>query len=544
MNSIFVRIYGGILVALLIIGGLTYAGVELVNNYRSELYRESMARGTFYLMAQGYRLHQGVERQREWTRALSRMLGAPVALLDGASLKLSYREKLHLSEGRVVFRPADRGGPGAVQVIYPVPGGDRYVSLLVNRISEQQARATADLVLDDLARYPPDAQRDALARLARQFGYPLSLTPLKDLHLDVEQAQRLAAGGMVFSLSDSSRRGAKVSLFAPVPGGDRVLMLGPMHLFDPFPWQLLAIAGVAALVLVALATYLQVRPLQTRLRRLDRAVNRLGSGDLSAYAHIPGNDPIGQVGAAFNGMTAHIRRLIEAQREMTRAVSHELRTPVARLRFGLEMLADCESADERRAKLNDLDRDIDQLDHLIDEILTYARLEEGTPTIDFQTVYLYEVCEQLIGELDTIRGEVVIDAAGDQGATLEGDPRYLHRVLQNLVTNALRYARGRVRMQLDSDGERLVLDVDDDGPGIPEHQRERVFKPFARLDKSRHRASGGYGLGLSIVKRIVDWHGGEISVQQSPWGGARFRVILPREQKQQHVLIRDRRPSV
>ena len=95
-------------------------------------------------------------------------------------------------------------------------------------------------------------------------------------------------------------------------------------------------------------------------------------------------------------------------------------------------------------------------------------------------------------------------------------------------------------MLYSEDQGRQVLDVDDDGPGIAEHHRERVFKPFARLDKSRHRASGGYGLGLSIVKRIVDWHGGEIRVEQSDWGGARFRVILPREQRQSHVLGRDR----
>ncbi|MEQ9508850.1 MAG: ATP-binding protein, partial [Alloalcanivorax xenomutans] len=199
-----------------------------------------------------------------------------------------------------------------------------------------------------------------------------------------------------------------------------------------------------------------------------------------------------------------------------------------------------ESAEARRERLDALDRDIDQLDQLIDEILTYARLEQGTPTIDFQPVYLVEVCEQLRGELDTIRGDIVIDVEGDRALAVDGDPRYLHRILQNLVTNALRYAQARIRMtiRLEEDGERVVLDVDDDGSGIPEHQRERVFKPFARLDQSRHRASGGYGLGLSIVKRIVDWHGGEVRVLESDWGGARFQVILPREQQRQHVLGR------
>ncbi|MFP1682652.1 ATP-binding protein [Alloalcanivorax sp. C16-1] len=537
MSSIFVRIYGGILVALLIIGALTYAGVELVNDYRSLLYRERMAKGTFYLMAEGYRGQDTAGRQA-WSLHLSRLFGAPVAVDDRAGLRLSYREALHLDEGRVVLR--GNGDASTVDVLYALPDAPLYLRARLNRLSEQQARATARLVLDYLGeRGGGDA---ALDQLRQHFGYPLRLQPASELQLDGEQRQRLLRGEAVFSLSDSTSRDASVRVLMPVDGGadavPRVLVLGPMYLFDPFPWQLLAIAGVLALLLVAVSTYLQVRPLQTRLRRLGRAVKRLGGGDLAAYADVRGNDPIGQVASTFNGMTAHIRRLIEAQREMTRAVSHELRTPVARLRFGLEMLADCESAEERRDKLNALDRDIEQLDQLIDEILTYARLEEGTPNIDFQPVYLREICEQLAGELDGIRGDIAIEVEGDADLTVDGDPRYLHRILQNLVTNALRYAASRVRMTLREEGGYRVLDVDDDGKGIPEHQRERVFKPFARLDKSRHRASGGYGLGLSIVKRIIEWHGGEIRVSESDWGGARFRVILPRHQRQQHVLGR------
>lgn len=542
MNSIFVRMYGGILAALLIIGVITYAGVNLVNQYRSGLYRENMARGTFYLMAQGYRTHTDAVSRQHWTQRLSQSLGDQVTLLDAAQLALSYREKLYLDEGRVVFRPAKERSAGAVQVVYALPGEALYLSVVVGRLSEQQARTTALLVRDYLAPYPVAQWPVKLAQLDRHFGYPLSLSTLTDPALSNEQRHRLGDGEIVFALSSSSRYGTQVRVFAPLTGDQSILVLGPAKLFDPFPWPLLVIAGVIALILVALATYLQVRPLQIRLQRLNQAVKRLGGGDLAAQAHIAGNDPIAQVAATFNGMTAHIRRLIEAQREMTRAVSHELRTPVARLRFGLEMLADCESADERHDKLNDLDRDIDQLDHLIDEILTYARLEEGTPNIDFQTVQPWLICERLIDELDTIRGSIVIDAAGERDITLQSDPRYLHRVLQNLVTNALRYAQGRVRVRLSGTDDTLILDVDDDGPGIPAHQRELVFKPFARLDKSRHRASGGYGLGLSIVKRIVDWHGGEVRVEQSPWGGARFRVMLPREQPEQHVLIRDQRP--
>ncbi|AFT71542.1 ATPase, histidine kinase-, DNA gyrase B-, and HSP90-like domain protein [Alloalcanivorax dieselolei B5] len=537
MNSIFVRIYGGILVALLIIGAATYVGVDLINQYRADQYRERMAEGTFFLLGEGLREQSGADRA-EWLREMSRRLGASLRIHPGADLSLTYRERLHLDEGRVVIR--EHRESERITVLYHVPGGDDYLVTSLERLSEQQARATAGLILDRLKVVAPEQRAQSLARLVPYFGFPLSLAEWGEVGLDEEQYQRLDRNEMVLLLTDSTRRDATLYLYVPIPRDHRVLVLGPMTLFDPFPWELLVVASLLALCMVALSTYLQVRPLQTRLRHLERAVKRLGGGDLTAHADVRGSDSIGQLAATFNGMTAHIRRLIHAQREMTRAVSHELRTPVARLRFGLEMLADSESAEARRERLDALDRDIDQLDQLIDEILTYARLEQGTPTIDFQPVYLVEVCEQLRGELDTIRGDIVIEVAGDRTLAVDGDPRYLHRILQNLVTNALRYARARILMtiRLEEGGERVVVEVDDDGSGIPEHQRERVFKPFARLDQSRHRASGGYGLGLSIVKRIVDWHGGEVRVLESDWGGARFQVILPREQQRQHVLGR------
>jgi two-component system sensor histidine kinase RstB len=273
-------------------------------------------------------------------------------------------------------------------------------------------------------------------------------------------------------------------------------------------------------------------------------VERLGRGDLNARADASSQDAIGQLAATFNGMTAHIRRLIESQREMTRAVSHELRTPVARLRFGLEMLVDIDEVSERRSKAEAMDRDIDQLDELIDEILTFARLEEGSPAIDFSRVSMPDLLERLCEELVPISGgirieidEAALAALPPEDIYASGSERYLHRVLQNLVTNALRYAASNVVLRYRSDGELAVLEVEDDGPGIPEADRARIFKPFARLDESRQRKSGGYGLGLSIVQRIAEWHGGRVSVHQGESGGALFRMTWPRQHRVgSHVL--------
>ena len=553
MNSIFLRLYGGLLLALCFIGAITYASVELVNHYRSDLYREAMARGTFYLMAEGYQRYEPAERER-WSQVLSKLFNAEISLQNAQALELGYREELHLSDGLVVMRLND--SEGYADILFQLPGEDAYITTRMTKVSEQQARATAVLILNHLSHFPEEEWKPALARLQQHFGYSLSLVGRDSVSLDNEQEQRLNRREVVIALDDSTRRDSSIRIFAPVAQTGMLLMLGPLSLFDQFPIELLLIAGALSLIAVAFATYLQVSPLQRRLKQLDRAVSQLGSGDLGAYANIEGNDAIGQVAATFNGMTAHIRRLIESQREMTRAVSHELRTPVARLRFGLEMLADIESADMRREKLNAMDHDIEQLDQLIDEILTYARLEQGTPNIEFTPVVVAELCEQLREELETIRGDTSITVeCASLGLDVEAEERYLHRVLQNLVTNALRYARSSIVMRVQESEGRVLIYVDDDGPGIPEHERERVFKPFARLDKSRHRASGGYGLGLSIVKRIVDWHGGEIRVEESPaggmwhvacgmWheespaGGARFTVELPRTQQEQHVLGR------
>ena len=114
-------------------------------------------------------------------------------------------------------------------------------------------------------------------------------------------------------------------------------------------------------------------------------------------------------------------------------------------------------------------------------------------------------------------------------ALVDGELRYLHRALQNLVSNAMRHAETRVRVSYYLQGEQCRVDVEDDGPGVPEADWERVFTPFLRLDDSRTRASGGHGLGLSIVRRIIYWHGGRSQVGHSNLGGARFSLVWPRQ---------------
>ncbi len=227
-------------------------------------------------------------------------------------------------------------------------------------------------------------------------------------------------------------------------------------------------------------------------------------------------------------MAGHIQRLLDVQRELTQAVSHELRTPLARLRFGMEMLAESEDIDDRYAQLDKLDEDVSQLNTLIDEILTYASLEQGTPQLDFEVVDIDALLARIERETKALNKPAQLRVEAESGLFVDAVPRYLHRVIQNLVGNAMRYANNEVLLRFEVRQGTAFLTVEDDGPGIPEEDWKRVFEPFTRLDDSRTRSTGGYGLGLSIVNRIAYWFGGTIRVGRSvPLGGASFIMRWP-----------------
>ncbi|MNF57009.1 Sensor protein RstB [compost metagenome] len=534
MNSIFLRIYAGMLAVLVLVALLGVGTLHLVNEVRAEQYRERLARGTFRLMADNLAPMSELERRRAvvlW----SRLLGIPLTIEPVAEAPLDSGERNRLKRGLVLVRQT---GPHAATVYSQVD--ERQQLLLtgeVQQISEQLARATVFLLLDELIRFPQAEQPQRLAELkqAKQFGFDLRLVSLDQAALDDDQRRRVDEGDTVMALG---KGGDSIHVFSGVVGTDWVLEIGPLYQMNPYPPQLLVLIGVLGLSLIGLTVYLLVRPLEQRLGDLEGAATRIASGRLDARVPSRGTDSVGRLAAAFNAMAEHLQRSLSIQREMVRAVSHELRTPVARLRFGLEMIGDAENETARRKYMDGMDSDIQDLDKLVDEMLTYARLEQGAPALNFQQVDLGELIDQVIDELAPLRAGVrvergpALDALDGSGALVEAELRYLHRALQNLVSNAMRHAESRVRVSYQIGQQRCRVDIEDDGPGVPEEAWERIFSPFLRLDDSRTRASGGHGLGLSIVRRIIYWHGGRAQIGRSErLGGAQFSLVWPRKQE-------------
>jgi two-component system sensor histidine kinase RstB len=535
MNSIFLRIYGGMLAALVLVAVLGVLSLHLLNEVRAAQHRERLAHGTFTLMADNLVPLGELERKRN-LMIWERLLGIPLQLQPLSAAGLDGGQRSQLQRGQVLV---EKTGPHAAKVMRQVGTQDLLLTGEVQQISEQLARATIYLLIDELVRYPIGEQPRRLAELKRSkgFGFELNLRRVEQTDMDEDQRRRVDEGDTVLALG---KDGDSIRVYAGMVGTPWALEIGPLYQLNPYPPQMLVLIAALGLCLIGLIVYLLVRQLERRLSALETAATRIAQGSLDTRVTADDADSVGRLAAAFNGMAEHLQRSLTIQRELVRAVSHELRTPVARLRFGLEMIASARDEQAREKYLSGMDGDIQDLDKLVDEMLTYARLEQGAPALHFQRVDLDALLDQVIAELAPLRSDVRVfrgpcqigePGPDEQGAWVEAEPRYLHRALQNLVSNAMRHAESRVSLSYQLGTQRCRIDVEDDGPGVPESVWDRIFTPFTRLDDSRTRASGGHGLGLSIVRRIIYWHNGRASVGHSEQlGGARFSLSWPRTQ--------------
>ncbi|MBW2291074.1 MAG: HAMP domain-containing histidine kinase, partial [Deltaproteobacteria bacterium] len=260
-----------------------------------------------------------------------------------------------------------------------------------------------------------------------------------------------------------------------------------------------------------------VRRLTGRLERLHRRVEDLGGGDLSARVEVEGKDEIAELAQSFNRAADRIEKLVGAQRNLLASASHELRTPLTRMRMAIELIAD----DTRPEVRERIVRDIGELDELVGELLLASKLD----TID--RLELEEDVELLA--LVAQEGALVEAVTTGEQVWVRGDPRMLLRLARNLFENARRYGAGspiEASVVAEADGT-AQLCIEDRGPGVPDEEREKIFEPFYRPAGIRESADGGVGLGLSLVRKIAEHHGGSVRCVAREGGGTRFEVRLP-----------------
>ena len=531
-QSIFLRIYAGLLFICLLVAFFAQLLITTINAERVQTYREDMASAAFYLIDSGLSRQVTAQERNFWLSDVSTLFDTKFNIEPTSKADFRTSEINRLNKQQAVVR--FNSDTNTAEIYHKVSGENNVLHVSFNKLSEQQIKGVGVLLLDDLSYYRTLAEKQQrLQQIQKFFPFKLTLQSINKLQLDTDQKARLYRKDIVIMFRDNtSVENSSIRVLAPTEIQDTVVDLGPIPLFNWFPLNLIISITLISMFLISLGVYALIFPLERKLQLIQSGITKVREGKLNTKVKVVGEDEIAHLAATFNSMTEHIRRLIESQRELTRAVSHELRTPVARIRFAVDMLADTDDYEDRMSQRDYIDQDIESLNGLIDEILTYAKLEEGSPKMDWEDVDLQELVSQIVRETNALGKPVTVKVGKVQkGVFAQADRRYLHRVLQNLAGNATRYAESTIIISAGLEKNEAFISVEDDGQGIPEKDREKVFIPFARLDDSRTRASGGYGLGLSIVSRIAFWFNGRMSVDESPTlGGARFIMTWPKSQ--------------
>jgi signal transduction histidine kinase len=280
-------------------------------------------------------------------------------------------------------------------------------------------------------------------------------------------------------------------------------------------WRGLLIVGIAGLVVIVLlvvAARQTARPIERLAANARTFADKLDAPELE----ITGPKELRQVAFAFNDMKTRIRSLVQERTRLVAAIAHDLRTYLTRLRMRAEFISD--PAQRERAET-----DIEEMSELIGDTLLFARSVERRDETQFSTDVASELEAFALTRKEMGDAVTVAPVKGPLMAVIE--PVALRRMLANLTDNALRYGRG-AELSASIDGGRIIVDVADRGPGIPEGEIERIVAPFERLEPSRGRDAGGSGLGLAIVKALAEHHGGSFTLANRPGGGIVARVIL------------------
>ena len=532
MARLYLTLYGLLFVTVgLFIAGIVWLPEQILHGTIQRYYERALV-GAYELVEEQLVPHP----QDEWDEViagLQRHFRHGLELYELKELEVDETERRRLQAGQLVFK--NKGEQ--TRFFKRVADSKRYLMLVLGLDAEQkevdQVEGIVYLVERRFLDRDPADWPAVLAELGRVFKMPLALLLLDDAALPEDRLVDIKAGKTVVLGLEEQRE----TYYKRLGASDRVFRAGPLEI----PWLLRyfnALLLVVLALLIALAVYVWVRPMWRDLKRLDRGVRFFGGGDLATRLLVRKGSALKPLVDTFNGMADRLQRLIVAHRELTGAVSHELRTPIARLRFRLDMLEEPLSEEDAHRHMDGMRKDLAELEELVSESLSYSRLDSERPELVLELVNLQDWLQALLIELEDEMSSVTVELVSDtqdESAQVKLDSRLMARAVKNLLRNARRHASNRIILSCDCTVEQASIRVEDDGKGVPEQERERIFEPFARLDAARDRESGGVGLGLAIVSQIARWHTGKAWVEDSSLGGACFVIAWPQNKNERSL---------
>jgi two-component system OmpR family sensor kinase len=388
--------------------------------------------------------------------------------------------------------------------------------------AEDKSTATIVAVLADrLQEAPAESWKTRIAGIAARTGLDIDIFAAGEI-AGRGTLQRLSRGENAYMRSSTGdswvlKRIDKdhvLALKSPEPAGQR----------GPLEWGL----TIVFYAVIALVLMFWIWPLTRDLRALEKAAAQYGNRNWRFAAEIKPRSQIYPLAQTFRRMAARIDGLIASHKDMSNAVSHEIKTPLSRMQFEIELAQQAGSVEEVKASLANIKTDIDAINGLVKATLGYAILERADLALNLAEHNFTRLIPAIVESVkhDTRPGIAIAAQVQNDAEHVVCDVHLFETVLKNLLYNARRYASSRINVTFTSrDGLNELL-VEDDGPGIPEHERGRVFQSFVQLDPAAGRKVG-YGLGLAIVKRAIEWHGGQVQIADSSLGGALVSVNWP-----------------
>ncbi|MDO8953575.1 MAG: ATP-binding protein [Gammaproteobacteria bacterium] len=378
----------------------------------------------------------------------------------------------------------------------------------------------------ELKKSSQDQQTAVLRNLSQQLGVPIQIIPLSQLTpemIDYLQKQQ-------YLYDSPSSFSEDITHFYWLYKPDKVISVGPY----PYSFLLTQIAPIFLLFSIVTVLLFMLFSLYTfykDLKKLDRMAESYGDGNFSSPVKMSRFAAMYPLYINLKTMGARIERLIASHKELTQAVSHELKTPLARLKFALAISQESKNPLEINKALIDANEAVNNLEHLINELLLYTRFDRQLFDLAHEEIWLGENLRALLADLTyEVEGKSIINdiSLEIQQCKIKMAEPYFKILIQNLLSNAFRYAYSRIIVKAYVDRTQVIIEIADDGPGVPLDAREKIFEPFYSLDESRNKELSGHGLGLAIVARIVAIHNGKVEVKESPTlQGALFIISLP-----------------
>lgn len=358
-------------------------------------------------------------------------------------------------------------------------------------------------------------------QLSQLIGQKVEFVGRHSIAFLPEQTAALSQGQTV-SVFNNDNSLSLYSLF----NQDQLLVIGPILLSKAQPPQLKNTLIVFSYLLLALLILFWSKPLWRDLTTLISMTKQVSAKHTKLTGEIPKHSVLSPLHQALVQMSERINELMAVQQQMIHAVSHDIRTPLARMKFALAML-NSDGNDRNSDTKHSLLSDIADIESLIDNLLSFGRIESEALVLQQQDVELAGLLANLTEKLTPL-SEATLHFQAEHQVNYYCDGHLLERAVQNLIANGQKYGKSQVNISLNVQQEQLLICIEDDGLGIPQDKIEQALQPFNRLEQSRNKSSGGFGLGLAIVNRIVQWHQGQLLIaNSSELGGAKITIALP-----------------